>query len=140
MRISDWSSDVCSSDLHSTIWSATAARPRPIPLSRNCGSRPAKRRRWSPASSSAGAHRGGRSQAKDVRWKFWLKVLVERIDQAIVSDAFSSALADRVDASPPTGPPFSSRGCALQLARSRPPSYERVVNLRDAGLIGEPFG
>ena len=45
----------------STISSATAARPRPTRSSRSCGGRPAKRKRWSPASSSAGARRGGRS-------------------------------------------------------------------------------
>ena len=46
--------------LASTISSATAARPRPTRSSPSCGGRPATRRRWSPASSSAGAPRGAR--------------------------------------------------------------------------------
>ncbi len=51
----------------STISSATAGRPRPTRCSRSCGARPARKMRWSPASSSAGAPRGGRPSQDKTR-------------------------------------------------------------------------
>src|SRR3546814_2785075 len=47
MRISDWSSDVCSSDLCAVRLHSGIARPRPVPnpVRRACRARPARARR-----------------------------------------------------------------------------------------------
>jgi hypothetical protein len=126
----------------STISSATAARPRPIRSSPSCGSRAATRKRWSPASSSAGApgplevvlrggsRRTGRLRLSRRRLFFGLARGEARLGSG----------GGRPDGHRPRpGEREQAPGAGAEGGEVAPLSCERITNFTDAGLIGTPL-